>query len=585
MPATSIHSTLTRHFLRRFLENDLISPEADRAQLLAVVGAGLFSVTLMTTLFMSFAYVSGGWTPAGLAIAALNDRHFYIALSMTVSALLAVSQWDSLVVDVRDSAILEPLPVRPTVIRRAKLAAVAILGLAAALLVNVMPTLIFPWLLVYTTRLTVLAMMTLIATHAVVTVAAAAWAYLSIIALRETLAALATPRWLAFLSPLVQGALIVALGSALLLIPPSSDQIDKRLSSEWRALSPPMWFLGVYEMMAGDVLRNAPRSGLTPRKARADLAASAAYDGHRPRFAMLARRAGTISLFTAALTVLAYWWNSRRFPSAGPLRSRRRRRWRVAPAWTRLAIIPGQTARAGYAFTLAAVWRSSVHRLTLACAGAAGVAVAVVTLSGVDVQDTVTAADISTAVFAIQPMFYGVLLVAFRHAVRVPAELRANWAFRLAWREREREFMAGARLAALTGIVMPALAIVLPLFWFLLGLPAAIAHAALGFAGALIVLEALFLSYDKVPFTCTYLPSENLKTFGIPYVVIFLIGASTFAGMERGALQEPAAAIRTIALLTVIYVALRVVALRQMKRPPIDFDEAPVTTQRLGLHT
>src|SRR6185295_13892647 len=108
---------------------------------------------------------------------------------------------------------------------------------------------------------------------------------------------------LAFLSPLVQGALIVALGSALLLIPPSSDQIDKRLSSEWRALSPPMWFLGVYEMMAGDVLRNAPRSGLTPRKARADLAASAAYDGHRQRFATLARRAGTISLFTAALTV------------------------------------------------------------------------------------------------------------------------------------------------------------------------------------------------------------------------------------------------------------------------------------------
>ena len=95
----------------------------------------------MMTLFMSFAYVSGGWTPSGLAIAALNDRHFYIALSMTVSALLAVAQWDSLVVDVRDAAILEPLPVRPTVIRRAKLAAVAILGLAAALLVNVMPTL------------------------------------------------------------------------------------------------------------------------------------------------------------------------------------------------------------------------------------------------------------------------------------------------------------------------------------------------------------------------------------------------------------------------------------------------------------
>ena len=112
---------------------------------------------------------------------------------MTVSALLAVAQWDSLVVDLRDASILEPLPVRPTVIRRAKLAAVAVLGLAGALLVNLMPTLIFPWLVVYTTRLSVLAMLTLIVTHAVVTVAAAAWAYLSIIALRETLAAPCRP--------------------------------------------------------------------------------------------------------------------------------------------------------------------------------------------------------------------------------------------------------------------------------------------------------------------------------------------------------------------------------------------------------
>ena len=125
----------------------------------------------------------------------------------------------------------------------------------------------------------------------------------------------------------------------------------------------------------------------------------------------------------------------------------------------------------------------------------------------------------------------------------------------------------------------------LPLFWLLLGLPLAITHAALGCAGAMVVLEGVFCSYDKVPFTCTYLPSENFKTFGIPYVVVFLIGASTFAGMERAALQDPAAAVRTIGLLTVIYIGLRMASLRPMKRPPIDFDEAPATTQRLGLHT
>ena len=583
MPATSIHATLTRHFLRRFLENDLISPEADRSQLLAVVGASLFSITLFVTMFMSFPYITIGWTPAQLALSALSDRHFYIALSMTVSALLAVAQWDSLVVDVRDAAILEPLPVRPTTIRRAKLAAVAILGIAAALLVNVMPTLIFPWLLVYTTRLSVASMLSLMATHAVVTVAAAVWSYVSVIALREMLTALCPARLLSFLSPLVQGALIVGLGSALLLIPPASTRVAQRGFTEWRAASPPMWFLGVYEVMAGDVLLDAPRTRLSPRQVRGDAAALSAYNRHRPEFAALARRAGIASALAALLTTIAYMWNSRKFPSAAPARWRRRR-WRPV-LWPGLRIVHRQTDRAGYAFTLAAIWRSSLHRLTIACAGAAGVAAAVVTLSGLDVQDSASAGDVPTAVFAIQPMFYGALLVAFRHAVRVPAELRANWAFRLAWRNREHEFLTGVRLAALTGIIVPALAIVLPLFWMLLGLPLAVTHAALGCAGAMVVLEALFFSYEKVPFTCTYLPSENLKTFGIPFVVIFLIGASTFAGMERAALQNPAAAVRTIGLLTIIYVGLRVASLRQMKRPPIDFDEAPATTQRLGLHT
>ena len=228
MPARSIHATLTRHFLRRFLENDLISPEADRSQLLAIVGAALFSVMLLVTVFMSFQYVMAVRTPSQLALAALNDKYFYLSLSMIVSALLAVVQWDSLVVDIRDAAILEPLPVRPTAIRAAKVAAVATLGAGAAVIVNVMPTLVFPWLLVYHTRVPSSAMLVLIAAHAAVTCAAAGFAYAAIVALRETLAALFPARWLLVLSPTVQGTLIVVLGSALLLTPAASTRIAQR---------------------------------------------------------------------------------------------------------------------------------------------------------------------------------------------------------------------------------------------------------------------------------------------------------------------------------------------------------------------
>ncbi len=46
---------LTKHFLRQFLENDLISPDADRTQLLAVVGALVISMTLFISAFMTSA--------------------------------------------------------------------------------------------------------------------------------------------------------------------------------------------------------------------------------------------------------------------------------------------------------------------------------------------------------------------------------------------------------------------------------------------------------------------------------------------------------------------------------------------------
>jgi hypothetical protein len=75
-----------------------------------------------------FKYVVGFYTPGQAAVSSLDDKFFYISLSMLTVALLAVAQWDALVVDARDSAILDPLPVRPVVVRRAKLAAVAIFG-------------------------------------------------------------------------------------------------------------------------------------------------------------------------------------------------------------------------------------------------------------------------------------------------------------------------------------------------------------------------------------------------------------------------------------------------------------------------
>jgi hypothetical protein len=201
-----------------------------------------------------------------------------------------------------------------------------------------------------------------------------------------------------------------------------------------------------------------------------------------------------------------------------------------------------------------------------------------VALSNANAQE---GAGPSTRLLVMQPLVYGALLVGFRHVIRVPAELGANWGFQLAWRERTRAFVAGVRRAAIIGLVLPALAILLPLYIFVMGPQSALLHAGLGLAGAIVLIEALLVSYDKVPFTCTYVPSENMKALAPIYAIAFMIGAVNFAGMQNRALQSGNPA-RVLIALAVAFAILRLMSIKR-GRLRVEFDEGPATYQQLGL--
>jgi hypothetical protein len=584
MRTGSTHAILTRHFLRRFLENDLIAPDADRSHLLAVIGASLFSTTIFITMVMScLKYVVGYYTPGQAAIASLDDKFFYISVSMVVVALLAVAQWDALAVDKRDAAILDPLPVRPLAVRRAKLAAVALFGCAAAAIVNLASTVIFPLLVLVKQIVGIVSALQLIATHALIVLGAAAFGFLSVIALRETLAAICGPRWFARVSPWVQGTLIVALGTTLLLLPTASNRVERTRLHDARIIySPPAWFLGAYEQLSGWILIDAPRRQLNSRLKRADVAPTAAYRADVPIFADLAARVPAALVTVTLLALLAYFDNARR-PAGVITALPRRQRPRAAGALARMALLRDSAARAGFAFTLAALWRSSTHRLTLACCGAAALAMSLVALSSIDIPEAASTGRAVPRLLIVQPFLMGMLLIGFRHVIRVPAELRANWGFQLAWRGHDRQFTTGARRAALVALVIPALAIVFGLDALVLGPWIAFAHALLGLAGAITLLEALMVGYDKVPFTCSYLPNENMKALGPLYLAMFLIGASWFAGMESRAITsgDPT---RLLVTLAVVFAAFRIFSRTRPRLAAVDFDEVPATTQKLGLN-
>lgn len=570
---------LTKLFLRQFLENDLASPDGDRSQMLAILGASAVSLTLFISMFMSAGYAMSIMMPGEAAVMTLSDKFFYISLAMLATGMVAASQWDALSLDQRDIAILQPLPVRPVTLRLAKLSAVAVLGAGVALCVNFFPTFIFPWMLSFSVRQTSQAQLWwMMMVHATITVTAAGFGYLVVIALRESASALLGARLFARVSASLQTMVIVLLGISLLLIPIATMRVGQRGFTGWRALLPSTAFVGAYETATQGFLDDLPRRRMTTPQANRDRAFSGIYAERRPLFPVLTRRAQLLFISIVAIVAAATALNAFRTPVPMAPAPSRRRRSRFGGMSRRL-FSRSAAARAGCDFALATIWRNKTHRLTLAVAGAVGVAMVFLALSRVDLDGEA----LSVRLLVTQPLLYGALLTAFRHTVRVPAELRANWAFQLAWRGQASAFTNGVQAAAMLTLAVPAIAIAMLPVAAVGGIVLAVAHAAVGLLGAAIMLEALMLSYDKVPFACTYVADDNVKGIAPLFVIAFVIGAVMFARLELAMLAGDFAVKGSLAL-AILLIALRVISTRRPRVAQIDFNEGPPGLHSLGLH-
>src|SRR5215207_5033395 len=103
---------LTRHFLMRLVDNDLMSPDADAHKGASVGLAMLLSAGAFVTVLMGGKFITTVLPmPAVNAANYLDDALLYATMSMLLLAIVAVVAWDGLALDARDEAILGPLPI------------------------------------------------------------------------------------------------------------------------------------------------------------------------------------------------------------------------------------------------------------------------------------------------------------------------------------------------------------------------------------------------------------------------------------------------------------------------------------------
>jgi len=585
MRQPSIARLLTRHFLRRFLDNDLISPHVDLFENTAVACAAIVSSTLFVSVLLGGKYLFGFPPPGVVAISSLGDNFASLTFSMLAMALVAALQWQALSFDARDAANLGPLPLARGVLVRAKLSALGIFALGFAIALNLFPSTVFQACVVARMPVGVSGLVRLAAAHAVGGMLASAFGLFAVIALRELLRAVLGAIWFARVAAVVQGVLVLVLLSAILLTPAAADLLTsawvfRGFPPPW--IVPPLLFFGLEQTLAGGTIANVGGVQVAQRMSATNDRMLAAYRANEAFFRDCAA-AAIVALATTALTaVLLYAWNVRRMPQ--PVASSRKRH-HVLLTISALAAGLDSVRRAGLTFALQALIRSAPHRLSMAAAGALAVALSILLLERAGLRPVLDGATPPASLLALQTVVVTILLGGVRRAVRVPAELNANWMIQMAWRHGERRFLSGVKRAAIVGTALPALIALVPLHVWMISGKAAAAHFIIGVLYSVVVVEALFCGCTKVPLASSYEPLSHVKTLGPIVLVVFLLFVNVFARVERVALRSDQGVMNFAIGLTFAIIALRVLNYWRVRgHHTFKFDEpAEPATQWLGL--
>jgi len=529
---------LTQHFLQRFLENDLLSPEADRHDAIAMVCGGLLTLGLFLSVLISMKFVFMPFqSPGRTALLALGDRLTFVSIAMIVMALVAVVAWDALSLDPRDTAMFGPLPIAPAVIVRAKLRAVGIVAGGFALAISSLSSLFHPLLMVAKLPIGLMTVLALVVIHLTVTLAAGLSAFATIVMLREVLRALLGAGFNR-VSASLQAVLIVALVTSFLLLPAMLNRAARPESGQ-AMLLPPVWFVGLHEALAGDLVAGLPGRALPERIARQEDRAATRYREVSTAIRPLKWRAVGALAWPLLIATGAFLWNSRRLPL--PLVGHRGGRYRGPGFFTRvltLTVLRSPPTQAGFFFTLQCLFRSGPHRVVMAGCTAVSIALATVFLAAASRSLAADLQSLPPYALSTQTVVLSVLLAGFRHVTRLPADTRANRLFRLAWIADSRLFLAGVRRGGFAGVVLPAVLLLVPPHLYLLGTRLAVMHAVSGLLLGAALVSLITLRTSQLPFVASYAPAPDLNTVGPVVLVGGLIAVSVLARIERFALQD-----------------------------------------------
>ena len=565
MTSWSTLKLLTRHFSRRFLDNDLISPNGDGHVGVSQILALLIAPGLLFASILVFKYSSWHMSWDILVERSQTDCLLMASTAMIVAGVAATLTWDAFFLDARDALVLGVLPVSRRLVAAAKLAALLLFTAIFVAALGFVPTTIVPFLMLqrldWNTSLSHIIPLTV--AQALSVGLSGAWIILCVAVVRGATATLLPSRVFRVVGPALQGLLILGFLAWFMLLPEQLDRLRPLLrdSGPWCEWSPPMWFLGVHQRTIGH------RTAL---------------------FDVLAARGWLAVLLTlVAVGILIPF--APVVAEGAPLG---RRGLRQSSAWATIrrqvarGLVRPLAGRAVFGFSLWILRRSASHRLYLAAALGAGIAwsASIGVYAYANGGSSAFAAP-ATPLLEVQFVLVLATAIALRFGVMIPVNLRANWIFRVTEQWTPASYLRGARAAALLLAAWPVV-LLAPAHFRLWGVQVAAWHLSFGVAYTLLVVTALWNGLDRVPGTAAYISGQaRFKTRGALYMLAVVFATWGPARLEELALPYPQA-METLIGLALLSVAVmgwrRAVEVRNW--PGLVFDEAPGdAVQTLGL--
>lgn len=466
---------LYRVFLRRAIDLELMAANADPTRLLSqfatiFIGA---SIALGFPVLMTGAHpltLEGRWT----------GEHFFLETTMTLAGLIAVLNWDAAFPDKRDILVLAPLPVRTSTLLLAKIAALFAAPGMAILAFNLFCGVAWPLLFIHPGS-GLLGVLRAWPAYWITIILASSFLVFTVLAL-QGLAANLLPRQLFLkLSALLQAATLCFLVCVYFLEPSLESPAALLAPENQRLLQwlPSYWFLGLFQQLNGSM---------------------------HPALLPLARRAwmalALSALGTLAALLLAYF---RTIPKTVEQPD-------ILPSSLRLPSLPflaGSLPSAVTLLSLRTLQRSRQHRMILSFYLGIGLALVIGYVRSGFVGATLLSSGIGIGFLLSTILMMILTVLALRVVASIPISLSANWIIRVTQVRPARAYRNAVRASWLLLGVLPVLLIVLGLSMIAAypSLPAIKYLAALLCLGIALV-ELCLATFQKIPFTCSYLPGK-----------------------------------------------------------------------------